>query len=220
MATISEIRDVHDGQIRKALAGAVLLGSADAPEIETLTTGASSELAAIPQEYKSMGRHPRDGSPKFTPTQEQNEVLTWGELEASRIDAISKNLSISWTCQDTRKSVLAAATGVNLDNVKADAITGEVQIVEPTDPNINFYRAFFLTVDGVGDDAYFIARYCPKFVITTVGEESWNQDAVLVTPFTGRALVDTTHGYSVKRFYGGPGWKKNLGPTGFELAAP
>ncbi|WJJ10380.1 hypothetical protein P9990_17565 [Prescottella equi] len=220
MATIGEIRDVHDGQIRKALAGAVLLGPADAPEIETLTTGASSELAAIPQVYKSMGRHPRDGAPTFTPTQEQNEVLTWGELEASRIDAISKNLSIAWTCQDTRKSVLSAATGVNLDNVKADAITGEVQIVEPTDPNITFYRAFFLTVDGSGADAYFIARYCPKFVITTVGEESWNQDAALVTPFTGRALVDTELGYSVKRFYGGPGWKKNLDATGFELASP
>lgn len=219
MTTVNAVRDVHDGQIRKALAGAVLLGPADAPEIESLTTGASSELAAIPSVYKSMGRHPRDAAPTFTPSQEQEEVLTWGELEASRVDATSKSLAIAFSCQDTRKSVLAAYTGVNLDNVKADAVTGEVQIVDPTDPNLTYYRAFFLMTDGTGSDAYFIARYCPKFVITSVGEESWNQGGAVVYPFNGRALVDTDLGYSSKRFYGGPGWKKNLDTTGFELAA-
>ncbi len=218
MVALAEIRDVKQGQIRKGLAGAVLLGREGATEITTLTTGAGSELAAIPtgsNGYQSLGRVARDGSPTFTPEQEQSEVQTWGELEASRVDAISKTTTIAWTCQDTRKSTLELSTGLDLSQVWADATTGEVQIVEPTEPDITYYRAMFLMVDGRGSDAFFIARYCPRFVVTTVGEESWNQENPLVYPFTGRALLDAELGYAVKRFYGGPGWKAALDESGF-----
>jgi hypothetical protein len=217
MATIADYRDVKQGQIRKGLAGAVLLGAEDADEIEFLTTGVNAELASVVSGYESLGRIARDGSPTFTPEQEQSEVLTWGELEASRVDAISKTTTISWTCQDTRRSVLELATGLDLSTVFADATTGEVQIVEPTEPDITYYRALFLMVDGRGSDAVFIGRYCPRFVVTTVGEESWNQENPLVYPFTGRALLDADLGFAVKRIYGGPGWKANLADTGFAL---
>lgn len=220
MVALATIRDVKQGQIRKGLAGAVILGKADATEILTLTTGVGAELAAIPsgpQGYQSLGRISRDAAPTFTPEQEQSEVQTWGELEASRVDAISKTTAIAWTCQDTRKSVLELTTGLDLTQVFADATTGEVQIIEPTEPDITYYRALFLMVDGRGDDAYFIARYCPRFVITTVGEEAWSQENPLVYPFTGRALLDADLGFAVKRFYGGPGWKAALPDSGFVL---
>lgn len=222
MTTINEIRDVKKGQIRKALAGATLLGPEDADPILTLTTGANAELAAIPtgaKGYKSLGRHPRDGAPTFTPEQEQSEVFTWGELEASRIDAISKTTTVAWTSQDTRKSVLSAHTGVDLDTIEVDPVTGELQIIEPTDPDVKYYRAMFLMVDGSGENAYYIGRYCPRFVITTIGEESWSSENPIVYPFTGRALVDDELGYAVKRFYGGPGWKKGLPDAGFTLGS-
>ena len=220
--SIDEIRDVHKGQIRKGGAGAVLLGPEDADPIVSLTTGANAGLAEIPKGpkgYKSMGKHPRDGAPTFTSEQEQSEVFTWGELEASRIDAISKTSTIAWTCQDTRKSVLSAHTGVDLDNIELDPVTGELQIIEPTDPDIRYYRAIFITVDGRGENAYFIARYCPRFVITTIGEESWNAENPIVYPFTGRALVDDDLGYAVKRLYGGPAWKRGAQAAGFTLGS-
>ena len=220
MVAFDTVRDAKPGQIRKALAGVTLLGPNTVDIIESLTTGASSELAAIPTGMKSLGRHPRDGAPTFTPTQEQSEVQTWGELEASRIDLISKSTDIAWTCQDTRKSVLEAHIGVDLSTLEADPVTGEIQIVEPTDPDIITYRALWLMVDGKGDDAYFIGRYAPRFVITTAGEESWNQENALTYPFGGRALIDEEEGYAIKRFYGGPGWKKNLAATGFVLGTP
>lgn len=222
MTSIEQIRDVHKGQIRKGGAGAVLLGPEDADPIVSLTTGANAGLAEIPKGpkgYKSMGKHPRDGAPTFTSEQEQSEVFTWGELEASRIDAISKTSTIAWTCQDTRKSVLEAHTGVDLDNVPLDPVTGELQIIEPTDPDIRYYRAIFITVDGRGENAYFIARYCPRFVITTIGEESWNAENPIVYPFTGRALVDDDLGYAVKRLYGGPAWKRGAQAAGFTLGS-
>lgn len=222
MTSIEQIRDVHKGQIRKGGAGAVLLGPEDADPIVSLTTGANAGLAEIPKGpkgYKSMGKHPRDGAPTFTSEQEQSEVFTWGELEASRIDAISKTSTIAWTCQDTRKSVLEAHTGVDLDNVPLDPVTGELQIIEPTDPDIRYYRAIFITVDGRGENSYFIARYCPRFVITTIGEESWNAENPIVYPFTGRALVDDDLGYAVKRLYGGPAWKRGAQAAGFTLGS-
>lgn len=217
MAAFSDIRDIRKGQIRKALAGATLLAPESADPIAALTTGAGSELNTIPAGYDSLGRHPRDGAPTFTPESEQSEVLTWGELEASRIDQISKTTTITWTCQDTRKSVLAAHIGVDLSTIEPDPVTGEIQIIEPTDPDITYYRALFLMVDGSGDDAFYIARFCPRFVITAAGEESWNQENAITYPFTGRALVDDDLGYAVKRFYGGPAWKRGLTAGGWAL---
>ena len=79
-----------------------------------------------------------------------------------------------------------------------------------------YKRIFFLGADGYGDDEIYIGRSMPRWTVTSVADQSWGEENPLVYGITGSAKVDSDLGYSVKHFFGGPGWKNLLKEAGFD----
>lgn len=214
MADFDDIRALKQSLIRKTLKGAVLIGDSDT-EIPAAFTGSGSDAIVDLSDFKSVGHISKDAPPTFTPETETSDVESWGLLEASRTDMISRNTTITWTGQETHKLNLELYTNTDLSDVTADAQTGEVHVVDPTDPGIIYRRLIFLSVDGAGDDAVYIVKIAPRFVVTEVSEQSWSQEDALEYSITGRAKVDEELGYALKTVFFGPGWKKMVDAAGF-----
>lgn len=211
------LRDLKQSLIRKPLAGAVLLAPMSTAIPTAFTTGATADLAALTG-FKSVGHISRDNSPTFTPETQTSDVESWGLLESARTDIISRNTTISWTGQETHKLNLELYHNVDLSAVTADATTGEVAIADPTDPSIVYHRAIFLSVDGSGANAIYVIKVCPKFTVTEVAEQTWNQENAIEYNITGRAKVDEDEGYAIKTIFAGPGWKALAADAGFSAA--
>lgn len=217
MVAFDTVRSLKQNLIRKPLAGAVLLAPIETAIPTAFTSGATSELTALTG-FTSVGHISRENAPTFTPETELAEVESWGLLEAARTDIISRNTTISWTGQETHKLNLELYHNVDLSAVTGDATTGELGFADPTSPSITYHRAIFVSVDGAGTDQIFIIKVVPKFTVTEVAEQTWNQDSVLEYAITGRAMVDEDLGYAVKTVFAGPGWKKIVTDAGFTLA--
>lgn len=215
--TFATLRDLKQSLIRKPLAGAILLAPASTAVPAAFTSGAGAVLQALTG-FKSVGHISRENSPSFSVATEQSEVDAWGLLDSARTDQISRKTKISWTGLETHRLNLELYHNVDLSAVEGDAITGETEIVDPTDPSIVYHRAVFLSVDGQGDSAVYIIKFCPRFVVTEVGEQTWNQQNVIEYAITGSAKVDDDEGYAIKTVFAGPGWLDMITDAGFTLA--
>lgn len=215
---IDTLRNVKDGLIRKMVGGgAILLAPRTAKVPEKFTDGNGALIAL--DGYVGLGRIAKAGAPTFTPEDTTEEVETWGEMDPSRRDLTASKLTVEATLQDTRKETLAIAA--NRDMAYMDAIkpgaNGEISLEDNPEPGTIEYRAFFIGVDGVGEDAFYFGRSLPRVMITR-GPESWDPANAVTYPLTLTALKDSELGYSSKRFFGGPGAKKRLAAMGFTAA--
>lgn len=217
MVAFDSIRSLKQNLIRKPLAGAVLFAPIATAIPAAFTTGATSELSALTG-FQSLGHISRENAPTFTPETEMSEVESWGLLDSARNDIISRKTTISWTGQETHKKNLELYHNVDLSAVQGDATTGELSFTDPTAPSVTYHRAIFISVDGAGTDSIYIIKVVPKFTVTEVAEQSWNQDSVLEYAITGKAMLDEDLGYSIKTVFAGPGWKQIVTDAGFTLA--
>ncbi|QBP33247.1 major tail protein [Gordonia phage BrutonGaster] len=219
MATLSDIQGIRKALIRKPLAGGILFAPKSAASPTSWTTFTAGPPATItfnkPTGFEPLGAISKENPPTFTPETEVSDVETWGLLEASRTDIISRNTTVNFVAQETNRKVLELYHNADYSNVTPDAQTGEVQFADPTAPDVIYHRAAFVTVDGQGDRAIYIIKYCPNFIITEVGEQSWSQDGAIDYNITGRAKVDEDAGYAVKTIICGPGWKALEAEHGF-----
>lgn len=215
---LDDLRNVKDGLIRKMVGGgAILLAPRDATAPDTFTD--SNGMLTKLDGYVGLGRIAKNGAPNFTPEDTTEEIETWGEMDPSRRDLTSSKLTVEATLQDTRKETLAIAANRQLsymDEIKPGK-NGEITLEDNPQPGTIEYRAFFIGVDGVGDDAFYFGRSLPRVMITR-GPESWDPANAVTYPLTLTALKDSELGYSSKRFYGGPGAKKRLTAMGFSAA--
>lgn len=210
--TLDEMRGLKDGLIRKLVSGgAVLIApmTASAPTALTGNNGALQELTG----FKPLGRIARDGAPTFTPDQQTEDVEAWGELQPARRDVVSKTLTVETTLIDTRFETLELLAGQSLAEVKANKTSGEYQVTDNPKPENMYYRAFLLGADGTGADAVYFGAFLPRVNIT-VGNQDWNPTSAVTYPLTITAFIDGKLGYSMKRYFGGPGWKNRLTDMG------
>ena len=219
MADTATIKGIKKKLIRKALAGSVLIADEDAVSPTAFTSGANATFT-IPAGFTPLGAISRDGSPVFTPETESSDVESWGELEATRTDLISRNMTVAWTGQETHKRNLELYHGVDLSAITADATTSEVAFSDPTDPATRYFRAIFIGIDGRDEDAIYMIKYLPRLTISEVSEMSFNTESPVEYGFTGRAKVDDDLGFSVLNVFGGPGWKALGDLHGFDAETP
>lgn len=220
---------IQKSLIRKPLAGGAFFAPVDVDIPAAFTTGGTFTIpmatpagpggtpAAVPG-FTSIGAISKDAAPTFTPETETSDVETWGMLEPSRTDIISRKTSISFTAQETNLKSLELYHNVDLSGILADSTTGEVSFADPTAPDLIYHRAIFVAVDGSGPRAIYIVKVVPNFIITEVSEQAWNDGEAMAYQITGQAKVDEDLGYAVKTHFCGPGWKALLDKTGFKSA--
>lgn len=213
MATFDTTADYRDELVRKVLAGAVLVADTSIALPATLTSGATSEIVPF-TEFDSLGRISDAGLTASAET-ESSGVPGWGALEDVRTDIIKRTSTFSFTCLETRKSVMQLYYNVDLSSVTADATTGEFAFTEATKPDTRYCRMILLGIDGEGADQKLIARFLPRATVSEVSEQAWSTEDALAYQLTVTAKIDSALGYSVKHLYGGAGMKALNARMGF-----
>jgi len=206
----STLKDKKTELIRKARDGSVFIADVGATAITALTSGASSDLAALPTGYADIGWISQDGA-SYGRTTEVSEVNSFGSVEPTRSDTTRDTITLSVTCQETRLTTLGLYTGAALSSIEADSTTGEVQIAKPSRPGFRFYRVLGLFVDDGDDGEIYIARFMPRAKVTEVGEQVFTDgDDPISYPVTFQGYEDSTLGFSHQWLFGGPGWEAIL----------
>lgn len=206
----SAIRDKKNELIRKARDGSVYLGNESADAIGALTTGASADLTPLPTGYADLGFTSTDGSSVARET-ESSQVRSFGSTEPTREDVTNDTVTLDVTAQETKLLTIGLFTGVDITNLKAAAVTGELSIPKPNLPNPRYYRLLALYVDESSDGEIYMAQFMPRARITGFGEQQYGEsDDPISYALTFTAFTDSTLGYSHRWIWGGPGFKALL----------
>jgi hypothetical protein len=217
-ATYEEIAQWKPELIRRPNKGFILVAPMSVSIPTAFTSGASADFQALTG-FESLGLIAKDAPPSFKPDIKSNDIESWGALEATRTDIITRDLSVTFTAQETKKATLALYSGVDLSNLTADGTTNEIQYNDPTSPDTEYNRYIFGMVDGSGANQITILRIIPRGTITEVAEQSWSQEQALAYNMTVKAKIDSDLGYSLKNVICGPGLAPILADMGFTAVA-
>jgi hypothetical protein len=206
--------------IRKALAGSVFVARHDAPLPERLTSGRDAGLVPLPPGYGDLGWINKDDGVNWSRETEVSEVTSWGAWEPTRRDIQSDVTEMKVVAQETNLRTLGMYNNTDLSAVRADAETGEVAFSTAVRPSTQYWRIFAVFADGAGDDTIYVGRLLPRAMVSEVGEQVWTdgEDDPVSYEMTLTATRDSEAGFSIRHFFGGPGWRRLLSKMGFETA--
>lgn len=214
--TFDALQQRKNELIRKALEGSVFIAPFSAALPTAMTSGASGDLNALPSGYVDVGWVDDKQGATWSRKPTTADVTSWGSVEPTRTDITKDDRVVKFTAQETKAITLELAEGVDMSGVTPDATSGEVSFSSSTRPETRYYRVFGLFVDGDGADSIYIGRLLPRAVVTSIGDQVWSNTAdALVYPLEMSARIDSVAGYSVKHFFGGPGWQTILSELGF-----
>lgn len=216
MPDLAALADHKSELIRKALEGSVWVAPFSAPPIDTLTEGATMELAALPPEYQDVGLIEKSNAVTWSRSVTSEEILAWGDIYPVRRDVTKDDSSLKFTMLETKRQSMELYFGVDLSATLPDVTTSEVAFEQPSRPTTIFYRVMVIFQDGAGDDAIYVGRFYPRASVTDMTDQKWSDDTDPVAwDVSMSAVTDTNLGFPVKHFFGGPGWANVLADTGF-----
>lgn len=214
----SALRDKKQELIRKARDGSVFVAAASVANLTAITTGASADLVTLPTGWEDLGWTSTDGS-TFSRETESSQVRAFGSTEPVREDVTNDTVTMSVTALETKLTTIGLYTGVDITNLQAAAVTGELSIEKPNLPNPRYYRVLGLYVDESSDGEIYIGRYFPNARITEFGEQVFGEgDEPISYPLTFTGFSDSAVGYSHRYIFGGPGWLALLASMGITQA--
>ncbi|GAA2812785.1 hypothetical protein [Saccharopolyspora taberi] len=218
MPAYEEIANRQAELIRKALAGSVFVAPYGAPLPERLTSGRDAALVPLPQGYGDLGWINKDDGVNWARETEVSEVTSWGAWEPTRRDIQSDVTEMTVVAQETNIKTLGMYNNTDLSRVRAHPETGEVSFATAVRPATQYWRVFAVFADGAGDDTIYVGRLLPRAMVSEVGEQVWTdgEDDAVSYEMTLTATRDSEAGFSIRHFFGGPGWRKLLSKMGFE----
>ena len=205
MATWADIVAKQNELIRKSLDAEVFLApiSTAIPDTIVDATGASPVL---PTGFLPLGHHTDDGL-RWGRETEVSDLTSHGAVEPTRSDIRRITRTVAVTAQETNRLTLEASLGIDLSTTEAAQASGEFTFEEPNRPKAVYYRLLAIGVDDGDAGEIYIGRLFTRAKVTDVGEEVWSDgDSALVRDMTFQAFQDSTAGFSVRHFFGGPGW--------------
>lgn len=215
--TWDALKKRQDALIRKALDGSVFLAPVSATAVTALTSGAGASLQTLPTGYTDLGHITADGV-TYATSENVDEQTSWGEIEPTRSDIISRSTTLACVCQETNIKTLQLYTGNDLSAV-APPLSGEVIIDESPRPLPVYYRVLTVSVDESDAGEIYIARFLPRAKVTAQDNQKQSASGETQFGFTFTAYKDDTLGFAVRHLFGGPGWKAQLVSAGFPAAA-
>lgn len=210
MATFNEAKGHKPSLIRKALELAIFAkpwASGDTA-ITKIWSGNTSQLV-IPTGYLPIGMVTKNDGATWTRDQETSDVESYGYAEPVRRDITRDVSGLSFTMQESKKTVMEMFHGIDLSAVTTDTIAngGSFYFDKPSRPVQRKYRILALGKDGDGPDAIYIARWLPNAQVTEMSEQSWTEGDEIKYPASLTAYTDEAFGTSFREIWGGPGLK-------------
>lgn len=187
--------------IRKSLDAVVLT----APIATALPTSilATSDLT-IPSGFKPLGWHTEDGL-SWAREVENSELTAHGSTEPVRTDARRVNNTLEVTAMETNIQTLGFSIGVAIAANSGTA--NEVVLTEPNTPKAIEFRLLALSVDDTADGEIYFGKMFASAKVTATSPGAWaDGDSAQSYGLTIQAYRDTTAGFAVKHFIGGPGF--------------
>lgn len=215
MPDFNALNKVRASLIRKAKGGFIVTAdmSVAVPEkiMETKTTLIDFHTLG----FEALGYLSKSDGVNFAREVETSETESFGAQEATRVDITSDSTSASFVCQETNKSVLELYHNVTLDDANVDE-NGELVFENEKIPETTYRRYIYVSQDGSGDDAIYMAKVMPRGTITDPQEQAWSNEDALAYGMSVSATADEELGFAVRHHFGGPGWVKLLESMGFE----
>lgn len=195
MPTMEELRitSEHTAAMRKFRQLLVFVGSMTAPAVETLTD-ANGAFVAIPDSYLPVGLITKDGGVTFPRNVERSTEQSVNHGSPTRRDTDSDDRQVKFTAQQTTKTVLELAYGLDLSAARRKA-NGEVGFAHPELPDDIQRRLLILGMDpkwGIGAGKFF-----PTIEPTDFPEIGWGPTALTTYEITADAMFDDALGYSM-----------------------
>jgi hypothetical protein len=179
------------------------------PTAITATSGAV--IQTLPAGYEPLGWLEKATGAEFEREINTEDVESWGAREPTRTDIISDIDFLNIVAQETNIRTMSLDLGIALDALEADATTGEVVLAKPELPAKVYYRAVVFARDSKpGGDAYFARSYARVEVVERTAQKWADAGDPIKYGLKFKSYFDTTAGYSVKNFWGGPGFKALL----------
>jgi hypothetical protein len=220
MPDLAALADHKSELIRKALEGSIFVAPFSAAPIDTLTEGATMDLAALPTEYVDVGFVEKSNAVTWSRSVTTEEVMVWGDIYPARRDITKDDSQLKFTMLETKRTALELYYGLDLSSTLADPTTKEISFEQPSRPSTRFYRVMGIFQDGQGDEAVYVGRFYPRCSVTDMSDQKWSDDTdPVVWDVSMGAVTDTDLGYPVKHFFGGPGWANLLSDLGFAASS-
>jgi hypothetical protein len=212
--TIDDLAELKNELIRKALRGFIAVADLSVPAPTAITDSDSNPLP-LAAGWDRLGNISKKTGIGFSRDTTASDIESWGQNDPTRTDITKDVNGAKFECQETRRATLEMYYNLDLSTIVPDPASGEVSFAQPTSLRTIYRRIFFLASDGYGEDEIFIGKLMPRFMISKVDDQNWNDDDAMAYGITGNAKVDSALGFSVKHFFGGPGWKNLLSEMGF-----
>lgn len=172
-----------------------------------ITATGSAVIQTLPAGYTPLGWLQKATGAEFGREVNTETVEGWGAREPVREDVISDVDTLKIVALETNNLTISLDLGCAIDALEADATTGEVSLGKPELPTKIYYRLLVAARDSKpGGEAYFVRSYARVEVVAREAQKWADNGDPIQYGFTFKSFFDTTAGYSVKNFWGGPGW--------------
>lgn len=216
------VNTLNASHIRKGKKVGVFVAPSSVAIPTSFTTGGTAGPPAVPitlselTGFLPIGLLRKDDGVPMSRNRETSEVEAIGYNDPVRTDVSSDRFSAQIVALETRKTTIENFLGVDLTGVTADANTGEIRFPQPSDAALVRNRWLFIAQDGAGTDRIWWGRLFPAGIVSETDDQNLGSgDDPWTWPMTIEAQTDTTLGYGVLHFFGGPGWKSRAASMGF-----
>lgn len=204
MATFEETKTHDRRNIRKALEGSVFVKPWEAGDAEITSIYQDTGGLTIPTGYVDVGIIRKSDAVQWGRDVESNDVESWGYGEPTRRDITKRVTKMSFTMQESKRTVFELYNDTDYSGVTPDA-EGNLVLDEPTRPQGREWRVFILAKDGDGADAVYFLRAMPNAQVTEMNEQTWGEGEEIAYGVTMTGYRDDEWGTTVREVWGGPG---------------
>lgn len=192
-----------------------------APMMSSITTGDVATLAELPPGWFDYGLIDKADAIVWAREMEKSDINAIGYSNPVRSDITSDVFSLAFKGLETNRHNIETGLQVDLSGVQPEQGTGEVSFDQPAVAQVRRGRFLTLARSGYGADAIYIGRLIAAGEVAETGEQTITDgEGALAWPATVNAMIDTAAGFSVRHFFGGPGWKRLLVELGFPPVGP
>ncbi|MFD8437451.1 phage tail protein [Streptomyces microflavus] len=208
-ADFSEIAELRQGLIRKALRYAVFAADATADAV-TAPFDAGGILQALPAGYVPVGYTTTDGI-TFSGDLSTSDVESGQSASPTRSDVESDTMTAQWVPQETNAAAVALYENLPLTGPGSLPDLGSATWTwsRPKTPPTRYRRLVFIAEDlnKATGNALYIVRHFPSALRTGREDEQWTRTAEIARGVTYQAYIDDVAGTDAITWIDGEGWR-------------